>query len=128
MWKYSQTDGRLYRPDGVLAGHGYAGGDGGLRPEGINNHAMQSIHNVGPLPCGIYKKSTPVEHSHLGPLAIPLIPMDGNEMFGRSGFYMHGDRASPPKSASDGCIIMAHSVRVEFSDSSEQWLEVVEAV
>lgn len=112
QFKYEQNAGRLYGPDGLLLAIGYAGGDGGQRPDGVNNHALQDVHNVGPLPCGTYTFGIPVEGSKLGPFAIPLIPDANNEMFGRSGFYCHGDKVDGAvQSASDGCIIMARLIR-----------------
>lgn len=124
-WAYNQSTGRLYRPDGSLAGVGYAGGNGGARPEGVNNHAMQAVRSVGPIPCGVYRRGGVVLASHLGPYAIPLLPDARNMMFGRSAFYMHGDKAAPPQSASDGCIIQANAVRKEFYASEDDVLVVV---
>lgn len=111
MWKYEQDTGNLYNPDGAFVATGYAGGDGGKQPDGVNNHELQEVHSVGPLPCGVYSFGFPIEHSQLGPFAIPLQPGPDNEMFGRSGFYMHGDTPAMNHSASDGCIIMPISVR-----------------
>lgn len=124
-WTYVQESGKLYRPDGSLAGTGYAGGCGGERPEGVNNHSMQAIKNVGPIVVGVYRKGDVVMQSQLGPFAIPLTPESHNMMLGRGGFYMHGDKRHPPRSASHGCIIMARAVRTEFYESSDPTLTVV---
>ena len=125
MWKYEQTTGNLIRPDDTVAYKGYAGGNGGAHPEGVNNHDMQNVKNVGPIPVGYYTRGEVVLKSHLGPFAIPLTPDSDNEMFGRSAFYMHGDKASPPQSASDGCIIMPKAIREEFYASRDIILRVV---
>lgn len=125
-WTYVQSSGKLYRPDGSLAGVGYAGGNGGIHPEGINNHGLQDARMIGPLPVGVYRRGMVVAQSHLGPFAIPLQPDAANIMFGRSAFYMHGDKATPQRSASDGCIIMARAVREEFYASDDSVLFVVE--
>ena len=127
-YEYEQDTGRLYGPDGLLLAIGYAGGDGGNRPDGVNNHKLQNVHNVGPLPCGTYTLGTPVEGSHLGPFAIPLEPDANNEMFGRSGFYCHGDTQALNHSASDGCIILPHHIRLEmWSDECHSLLVYVES-
>jgi Tlde1 domain len=119
MWQYEQNTGKLFRPNGQLLYTGYAGGNCGKNPEGINNHDMQGIHSVGPLPVGIYTFGEPVEGSHLGPFAIPLIPDADNAMFGRGGFFMHGD-TTPSGRASEGCIIQPRFVRNECHASQEQ--------
>lgn len=46
-----------------------------------------------------------------------LDPDDGNEMFGRSLFRMHGDNAAMNHTASDGCIIMGLAVRLEVAEA-----------
>lgn len=122
-WTYGQNTGNLYRPDGTLEAKCYAGGNEGKNPEGINNHDMQDVKKVGPLPVGTYKFGTPIEHSKLGPFAIPLIPDDDNEMFGRGDFFMHGD-TTPSGKASEGCIIAPHATRVKCDASDDDSLEV----
>lgn len=127
-WTYKQNSGELNAPDGQFVVSGYAGGAKGAHPEGRNNPAMQDQHDIGPLPCGFYTMGEPREHSILGPYAIPLIPDASNEMFGRSAFYMHGDRIDAPGTASDGCIIMPRNVREFCWTSSDHRLEVVSGV
>jgi len=124
MWTYVQTNGSLYRPDGTHAGTGYAGGNCGQNPEGINNHEMQGVRNIGPIVCGIYTKGEVVLKSHLGPFAIPLLPDKDNDMLGRGHFYMHGD-TTPSGNASQGCIIQFRAVRDEFYDDKDTQLKVV---
>lgn len=126
MWIYQQSTGKLWKRDGSFVIEGYAGGDQGKAPEGVNNGAMQSVANIGPLPHGIYTMSTPIEHSQLGPYAIPLQPDPDNEMYGRRGFYMHGDTKEMNHSASDGCIIMPLSIRVSCWSSGDHLLTVIE--
>jgi hypothetical protein len=126
-WTYVQSTGRLYRPDGTHAATGYAGGGGGARPDAVNNHAMQMIRGIGPIPVGTYTLGDAVMQSQLGQFAIPLLPDIGNVMFGRSAFYMHGDKIEgPSRSASDGCIIMPRSVRDEVYTSDDRRVVVVE--
>lgn len=124
MWTYVQTNGRLYTPDGTHAGTGYAGGNCGRNPEGINNHEKQHVRNIGPIPVGIYTKGQVVLKSHLGPFAIPLKPDKDNDMGGRGHFYMHGD-TNPSGNASQGCIIQWRAVREDFYNSKEKRLKVV---
>jgi hypothetical protein len=112
MWKFEQVSGKLFDPNGVLAGLGYAGGDTGKRLDGVNNPALQSIKDVGPLPCGLYTFQTPILESHLGKFAIPLIPDSTNIMYNRGNFFVHGDLISgSPHSASEGCIILPRPTR-----------------
>ena len=124
-WKYEQATGKLTNPENLHAATGYSGGDAGQRPDGVNNPAMQSIRNVGPIPKGTYTFGEPVHHSHLGPFAIPLVPDPANEMYGRDSFYCHGDNFAMDDSASDGCIIMPRSVRNEMWASECHVLEVI---
>lgn len=125
-WLYEQATGRLFDPAGKVAAIGYAGGNCGKNPEGKNNPAMQDCKAIGPLPMGSYTFCTPLLQSHLGPYAIPLIPAPGNEMFGRSGFYMHGDSIENPGSASEGCIIMPRAVREACWESNDHTLTVIQ--
>jgi len=122
-WTYEQRTGKLSH-NGEVVATGYAGGNEGKNPEGKNNPTMQNVPKIGPLPVGKYKFGTPVPQSHLGPFAIPLIPMGGNEMFGRSDFYLHGD-TTPSGNASEGCIIMPRSVRNAAAASPDNDLEVI---
>lgn len=125
MWIYSQSDGRLYAPDGTHAATCYSGGGGGSHPEAVNNHSMQDQKGIGPLPTGFYTFGDVVDHSQLGPCAITLIPDSRNTMYGRGGFYIHGDNQAMNHSASDGCIIAPRNVRDEIVSSGDKQLAVV---
>jgi hypothetical protein len=63
---------------------------------------------------------------HTGLGTIVLEPCDGNEMFGRAGFRIHGDSAAHNKGASHGCIIygVAKNRRAMW-DTGDHDLEVV---
>ena len=124
MWTYFQDTGKLVAPDGFDAATGYAGGNEGKNPEGVNNHDMQNVKKVGPIPVGFYTFGEVVLKSHLGPFAIPLMPDATNEMFGRSGFYCHGDTKEMNQSASQGCIIMPRNVRNDMWASPDHILQV----
>ena len=120
-WTYVQQTGHLYGPNNKLVAIGYSG-----HGSGMNNPAAQDQHAIGPIPCGLYDIGDPLDPpDHLGPLAMPLGPAAGNEMFGRSSFFIHGDNASLNHSASDGCVILAHGFRQQIADSDDGELRVV---
>lgn len=122
MWTYEQSTGRLLSDAGEVVGIGYSG-----HGNGKNNHDAQSIHNVGPIPCGIYSQGTPRDTQTHGPFVIPLIPDPANEMFGRDALLMHGDSVHTPGTASLGCVIQARDVREKFAASKDK-LQVVSGI
>lgn len=125
MWTFNHSNGRMFRADGQLLASGYAGGNCGKNPEGINNHAMQHVRAVGPLPVGFYDMVEMIpQHPRLGPYVIVLEPDSGNEMFGRSAFRIHGD-TTEPRCASEGCIILPRWARLEMWNSSDKRLQVI---
>lgn len=97
---------------------GYAG-----RGSGRNNPDLQSVRSVGPLPVGTYEVGAPFSHPRLGVLSFPLKPFPGQAMFGRSGFYIHGDNAAGD--ASRGCIILPRWMRQQIATQSVKELRVV---
>ena len=128
---YAQGLGVLSCKDGFLA-TGYAGADAGK-----NNPAMQDVKNVGPLPRGRYTISGPecvgttfpcpdchgaTAHRH-GPYVLRLHPVDGNEMFGRAGFLVHGDNGHG--TASEGCICIGRTFRQQVTSEGYTEIEVV---
>lgn len=124
MWTWNSANGNLSR-GGELVGTGYAGGDKGQRPDGVNNPALQNVHNVGPLPQGKYTIGEFLDRPTLGKFAGQLIPAPENEMYGRSGFYIHGDTEEMNQSASDGCIILPYTIREQIANSGDTDLQVV---
>lgn len=103
---YSQSTGLLEYDEEQIA-RGYSGHGAGL-----NNPAMQNVRMVGPVPQGKYTICPANDaHPHLGPVAMELTPWNGNAMFLRSGFFIHGDNAEMNHTASDGCIILPRDVR-----------------
>jgi hypothetical protein len=120
MWIYEQRTGRMTH-DGLLPSRGYSG-----HGEGYNNPEMESVANVGPIPKGTYTIEAPIEPGgHLGPCALPLVPDSVNQMFGRQGFYIHGDNVHLNHSASDGCIILGPDARHAIKISPDRRLQVV---
>ena len=77
---------------------------------GKNNPAMQEVHNVGPLPAGVYTIGQLMIHPpgdplrHLGP-CMSLTPDPATVMFGRGGFFFHLDNPLHPGSSSNGCVV-----------------------
>ncbi len=126
-WVYESSTGKMFDPAGNFVSRGYAGGNEGKNPEGINNPAMQCVKNIGPLPVGFYTFGAPVLKSHLGPFAIPLIPDTTNKMCGRGDFYCHGD-TTPSGNASEGCIIMPRAIRNAMWASPDHRIQVVAVV
>jgi hypothetical protein len=125
VWVYKNGTGELLDPDGNHVENGYAGGNLGKNPGGINNRAYQYTRLIGPLPVGFYTFGTAVEGTHLGPLAIPLTPDADNDMRGRSGFYCHADTIGHPRCASEGCIVMSHATRTLIDQSDDKRLQVI---
>ena len=124
-WTFIQASGKLLDPTGKYVVTGYAGGNCGKNPEGINNTAMQNVACVGPLPKGTYTLGTPKDSPKLGPYAIPLSPDSKNEMFGRSAFFIHGDKINAPRTASEGCIILPRAIREQIYNSKDLTIVVV---
>jgi hypothetical protein len=119
MYNYSQSTGVLDH-DGVPLLNCYAG-----HGSGVNNPALQNQHDVGPLPQGRYTMTDLIDSPHTGLATIILNPDPANQMFGRSGFRIHGDNAAANRTASDGCIIAGHAAdRVGFWESNDRVLTV----
>ncbi|HEV2709158.1 MAG TPA: tlde1 domain-containing protein [Edaphobacter sp.] len=109
MWTYEQSTGRLSR-NGIDAATGYSGHE-----DGLNNPAMQDVRMVGPAPRGTYTIGPAQLHPHLGPITMELIPDAGNEMFGRSELFIHGDNQQMNHTASDGCLIFNRETRAAIA-------------
>lgn len=118
MISYDISSGTLAH-DGVKIGSGYSG-----QPACKNDPTKCSAHNEGPIPPGLYRIGDPVDTETHGPYVLPLSPDDGNEMYGRSGFLIHGDSVAHPGTASHGCIIMPRKVREVIHESGDRLLEV----
>lgn len=119
MYTFDTATGQLYQNrDYVCTGYS---GHGPAK----DNPADQAIPNCGPIPEGLYTIAPPIDHPKLGPVAIPLRPDPRNAMFGRSGFWIHGDSATHPGQASDGCIVLPHFARASIALSGDTALNVV---
>ena len=91
----------------------------------MNNPDDQYVPSVGPIPVGMYHIGEAFVHHHCGPISMRLTPVSGTDDRGRDGFLMHGDTASRDHTASDGCIIMDHDIRVTVSTGADRALRVV---
>lgn len=108
--------------DGVLVARNVYSGFG----EGKNNPAMESVHDVGPIPEGLWKISGPPQDTEThGPYVLALYPQKGTETYGRSGFLIHGDSIAAPGTASHGCIICDRRTRSAIWQSADYDLTVV---
>lgn len=120
MFIYQQSTGKLCRDCDYLA-TGYSG-----HGVGKNNPAYQQVHDVGPIPQGMWRiASLTIEHTAHGPYVLTLEPAPDTKTFGRSGFLMHGDSILHPGEASLGCIIMPRAIREEVWQSGDTQLSVV---
>ncbi len=120
MWKYSQSTGDLFSPGGDLVDTGYAG-----KGNAKNDPDQQCVADTGPIPRGFYDIQPGITHPKLGPVALRLEPDTGNNMCGRVGFFIHGDKVSDPGNASEGCIIMKRTTRETVDQSVDKRLQVV---
>ena len=121
-WRYAQKTGALSH-DGIAVATGYSG-----NTTGLNNPDDQDRIGVGPVPRGDYMIGPPHHPvNHLGPLALPLYPAPSNDMYGRCGFFIHGDNPQMNHTASDGCIILPRAARQAVLDSDDTALIVVAA-
>lgn len=120
IWTYEQKTGMLRNTSNPKVGAGYSGYD-----KGRMNPEMEGVHQIGPIPRGLWIIGKAVTHPKLGPLAIPLAPAKDTDALGRSGFFIHGDSSVHPGMASEGCIILAQIYRQQLSQAWGDTLEVI---
>jgi hypothetical protein len=116
-WVYVQTTGALSGPGPAATGYSGAG-------SGRNNHDMEAVVNVGPIPVGLYAIGQPQNSPHLGPVVMALTPI-GHKAHNRTGFMIHGDNRT--HTASHGCIILGRATRQAIVSSDVHLIEVVRA-
>jgi hypothetical protein len=120
MWTYEQNSGRLSK-DGILLATGYSGAG-----DGKNNPAKQNLHNIGPIPQGLWEIcGPPIDTPAHGPYVLRLEPAPDTVTYGRTGFLMHGDSIEHPGTASEGCIILDRVTRTRVYQSGDTKLEVI---
>ena len=86
--------------------------------------AAQAIHNIGPLPQGVYHCGPWGNYPKVGPNACPLTQISG-ETFGRSGFFIHGPGQTDPLNSSEGCIVVPHDDRIKLLGAQPATITVV---
>lgn len=118
MWTYKSGSGKLFHR-GELKAQAYSG-----HGEGKNNPAMQHVADVGPIPTGVYLIGDMFDHPTHGKYCMRLLPVTGTQLYGRSGFLMHGENAAHPGESSTGCIVVDHPHRVEVHESHDSQLVV----
>lgn len=119
MIRYQISTGDITGSDGVQIGAGYSG-----QPECKNDPTKCDQHEQGPIPPGKYAVGEPEDTETHGPFVLPLTPYPENQMYGRSGFLIHGDSVKHPGTASKGCIIAPRAVRETINHLGDD-LEVV---
>ena len=119
MWIYEQASGKLCSTETGFVAYGYSG-----YGYGKNNPGAQSVHDIGPIPSGVYAIGNPFDSIEHGPFAMHLWPDAANQMFGRGDFLLHGDSIEHPGCASKGCIIMPRDVRQQVWQSGDRELQV----
>lgn len=122
MWTFEQSTGMIFDATGKLIEIGYSG-----HGEGFNNPDMQDVPMIGPIPCGLYSMGPLHNQVHVGKDVMQLFPHDANKMFGRSGFFWHGDEIAHPGEhlASDGCPVHSKSTRIDAYRSGDHIFQVV---
>jgi RHS repeat-associated protein len=128
-WIYQQSTGNLYHqptnPSSLVlvSAGGYAG-----HGIGVNNPSLDSIPNIGPIPQGTYtigpQQTIVTGTGVVLQGAMKLIPNDGNWMYGRAGFLIHGGNMQS-QTSSAGCVIQPRNIRDLIGKSNDKLLEVV---
>lgn len=121
MIVFNSTTGDTYLNGTLLHDKAYSG-----HGEGVNNVAMEKVHEFGPIPRGDYSIGDWIpHHPTLGIWVAPLFPKEGTDTFGRSGFFIHGDTRAMNHTASHGCVIENSADRTAIRESGAKLLRVV---
>ena len=106
---YDQRKGIIWYREGdetKRLGKGYSG-----HPPYVNAQEAEALKARGPIPRGRYRVVLLGDLVRFGPMVLALTPLKGTELFGRSGFLIHGDNSYGNNSASHGCIILSRGIR-----------------
>ena len=128
---YLIETGKNYGDGTAIVGKGYSGH--GL---GLNNPDFEQMHDVGPLPRGMYsfelieEDGIPIDYKGKKAPVFRLLPKPETNIFGRSGFLMHGHEAGEvigkleTEQSSLGCMVQEKPTRVHVMLSTNKDLEV----
>lgn len=120
-WTYRISTGELANAAGEILGEGYSGA-----PGYVNDVSAVALADRGPIPPGNYLIGAVIAHDpKLGAYVMPLQPDPTNMMHNRSDFYLHGDNVAEDHSASEGCIVAPHDLRVAIATSGDSFLTVI---
>jgi hypothetical protein len=117
-WAYQQSTGNYY-DNGEWLGSGYSGNG-----EGFNNHSLEAVPNIGPIPTGTWCFGEAFDSKNTGPMSIRMTPV-GHDAHGRSAFQLHGDSIRNPGTASKGCPIAPRWLREVINNSKDKLIEVI---
>ena len=119
-WKYKQSTGVMYKPDGTIFRSELFAGRGDHK----NKSASECVLNFGPIPRGLWNMVEWIpHHPTAGPKVIRLQPQPDTVVCGRSGFLIHGGGSN----SSQGCIILnGANYRKEMWDSTDHVVQVVQ--
>lgn len=115
------STGTVTKDDGtVITTSAYAGNDSRTPQnpthiQGKNNPDKCSVHFIGPLPPGDYSIGKWGTYG-VGQNAAPLTPINVPEIYGRSGFYIHGQETPEGPNylqESEGCLVIPHNDRMK---------------
>lgn len=127
MWTFNISAHQLLK-DGILVDSDIYSG---AFPEGFNDPSKIELHNVGPIPVGLWKIcGPPFSTKEHGPYVLRLEPEPTTNTFGRTGFLLHG-KPLPPKdsrSGSEGCICAGPDTRRRVYQSADTKLEVISGI
>lgn len=118
MWRWQQSTGNLYKDEAFIFS-GYSG-----HGEGVNNPLLQQIHNVGPLPLGLWEIMSAFDSSQFGECVMRLLALEDTNDFGRGGFLIHGDEKEFPgeHKASHGCLVLPLTIRQQIAKGDDKQL------
>jgi len=110
-YSYSRYWGVFFDSTQKLVGYGYSGD-----VAHFNKPEMDHLPKMGPLPSGPYRLHYIADDPKLGPHIFQLEPIGSFPLYGRSGFYIHGDSPALNHTGSEGCIVCPPVVRDIFKD------------
>lgn len=124
MFTFSLSKGQI--TDGTRVINAYSGAFGIWQ----NNPDYTNVHDLGPIPLGLWHIGTAFIDAEHGPCVMRLTPDAQTETFGRTGFLIHGDSIANPGHASKGCVAtngpIALADRTYINHSLDKELMVVE--